>query len=202
MSVCPKGIESFDAITGETILKVSIYKISYCSADAAHNNVFAFVAGTKDDIGDEEPDALSCHAFICQKRKVAHKLTLTVAKSFERAFKQWQDTVQTKKLHKTNKIAQIKATKIAQCMRAEVEVYPDQMDASTSNDESNGSSSEDIRNLLIDFGSELDSMVDRRQLLQNNWVSFDDEPQICENGSMPGRVYENNMWEKSLICSS
>uniref|UniRef100_A0A4Y0BNP4 Uncharacterized protein n=1 Tax=Anopheles funestus TaxID=62324 RepID=A0A4Y0BNP4_ANOFN len=35
-----------DTGTGETLLQVSIYQISYCSADANHDHVFAFVGCT------------------------------------------------------------------------------------------------------------------------------------------------------------
>jgi len=194
MSVCPNGIECFDKVTGETVLKVSIYKISYCSADAVHSNVFAFVAGTKDDLTDNEPDTLCCHAFICQKRKIAHKLTLTVARSFESAFKQWQESVQRNKY------------------RSQLEQYKNSLNAcdaskavtveSTSSDPIE--SSDNLKQLLIDFNSEFEnSKIDHRELLQNTWVSFDDEPQLNEtNNIMPVYVFENNMWERKLICSS
>lgn len=197
MSVCPNGIECFDKATGETILKVSIYKISYCSADAVHSNVFAFVAGTKDDLVDNEPDTLCCHAFICQKRKVAHKLTLTVARSFESAFKQWQESVQRNKYR--NQFEQYKNS-LNTCDDEKKMKNGETMDSTSSDSDA---SSDNLKQLLIDFNSELDGKIDHRNLLQNTWVSFDDEPQLNEpNNMMPAYVFENNMWERNLICSS
>lgn len=95
LSICPKGIETFDIVTGETVHQISIYKISYCSADATHSNVFAFISG--DNADKDGHEKLTCYAFLCAKRKIAHKLTLTVAKNFERAYDLWQNTEQQKK---------------------------------------------------------------------------------------------------------
>lgn len=194
MSVCPKGIECFDAITGETILKVSIYKISYCSADATHHNVFAFVAGSKDELAPSEPDTLSCHAFVCQKRKIAHKLTLTVARNFECAFKQWQESLQRAKYQNRLEIKNnIQNTTIHDVTHADI---TNECIAEMANTNDN------LKILLIDFSSETETHDDRRELLQNTWVSFDDEPKINESDNkLPAKIYENNMWERNLICS-
>lgn len=98
MSVCPKGIETFDTITGETLHRISIYKVSYCSADANHSNVFAFIAGSNDDDNTSNKctptDDLTCYAFLCAKRRIAYNLTVTVAKNFERAFDSWKRSEQ------------------------------------------------------------------------------------------------------------
>lgn len=97
LSVCPKGIETFDTITGETLHRISIYKVSYCSADASHSNVFAFIASPNDDdnINKCNPaDDLTCYAFLCAKRRIAYNLTVTVAKNFERAFDSWKRSEQ------------------------------------------------------------------------------------------------------------
>jgi low density lipoprotein receptor adapter protein 1 len=105
IAISPKGIETFDAVTEEPILEIPIYKISYCSIDAAHDTIFSFVSSSNDketnkfeskstqqfgspdspvgqlessSLDDEE--GLVLHAFQCQKRKVAHNVTMTVAK--------------------------------------------------------------------------------------------------------------------------
>ncbi|CRK94173.1 CLUMA_CG007689, isoform A [Clunio marinus] len=48
IAISPKGIETFNTVTEETLLKIPIYKISYCSIDAAHDTIFAFVSSTAD----------------------------------------------------------------------------------------------------------------------------------------------------------
>lgn len=104
IAISPKGIETFDAVTDEPMLEIPIYKISYCSIDAAHDTIFAFVSSTGDKetktfesktsqfgspespIGQlessslEEEEGLVLHAFQCQKRKIAHNVTMTVAR--------------------------------------------------------------------------------------------------------------------------
>lgn len=44
-------------------LQVSIYRISYCSADATYDRVFAFISTNRNE-------TLECHAFLCPKRKM------------------------------------------------------------------------------------------------------------------------------------
>lgn len=104
IAISPKGIETFDAVTDEPLLEIPIYKISYCSIDAAHDTIFAFVSSTSDKgktfesknsqhfgspespMGQlessslEDEEGLVLHAFQCQKRKIAHNVTMTVAR--------------------------------------------------------------------------------------------------------------------------
>ena len=104
IAISPKGIETFDAVTDEPILQVPITNISYCSIDAAHDTIFAFVSSPHDNetkkktfesqqfgspespVGQlestslEEEEGLVLHAFQCQKRKIAHNVTMTVAR--------------------------------------------------------------------------------------------------------------------------
>ncbi|KAK9509276.1 hypothetical protein O3M35_006625 [Rhynocoris fuscipes] len=72
-----------DSETKTHILDISLYRISYCSADATYGHVFAFIATDDDDI-------LQCHAFLCQKRKMAQLISITVAQTFNTAFHLWQ----------------------------------------------------------------------------------------------------------------
>lgn len=105
IAISPKGIETFDVLTDERIMLVPIYKISYCSIDAAHDTIFAFVSSPSDSgtksfesknsqqfgspdspVGQlessslEDEEGLVLHAFQCQKRKIAHNVTMTVAR--------------------------------------------------------------------------------------------------------------------------
>jgi low density lipoprotein receptor adapter protein 1 len=102
ISISPKGIDATNTITEEPILHIPIYKISYCSVDAAHDTIFSFVSSTADNEENFEtkqfgsPDSpvgqlessssslddedLVLHAFQCQKRKIAHTVTLSVAR--------------------------------------------------------------------------------------------------------------------------
>uniref|UniRef100_U5ER70 Putative low density lipoprotein receptor adaptor protein 1 n=1 Tax=Corethrella appendiculata TaxID=1370023 RepID=U5ER70_9DIPT len=202
LSISPKGIEMFDQVTGENLLQVSIYKISYCSADANHSHVFAFVGSSKsapeiqeesfsqttplnikkdDDDEDENNEddidsneSLVCYAFLCQKRKMAQTVTLTVARSFERAYQIWQN----KQFFIEQRHKEIEK----KCNKSNLENNK-QCNNSNSNQTSNENERENnsVRSLLIDFNSELTAELcakDHREYFQNTWVSFeDDQPQ-------------------------
>merc|ERR1719347_1675118 len=72
-----------DLGTSEIHMEFSIYRISYCSEDAANSHVFAFIATNHED-------ELECHAFLCPKRKTAQTATFTIAQAFNLAFKSWE----------------------------------------------------------------------------------------------------------------
>ncbi|XP_059618161.1 low density lipoprotein receptor adapter protein 1-B-like [Phlebotomus argentipes] len=101
LSVSPKGIEVYDPVSGETQQQVSVYRISYCSADATHDHVFAFVSSLSEV--SETPALLECHAFLCPKRKVAQEVALTVARSFGRAYELWQAASKRRKVMEEQK---------------------------------------------------------------------------------------------------
>ena len=86
LTISLRGIHMQDLGTGETRLEVkfkktfhignvgnerffklnfqvSIYRISYCSADATYDRVFAFISTNRNE-------TLECHAFLCPKRKM------------------------------------------------------------------------------------------------------------------------------------
>ncbi|XP_068015216.1 low density lipoprotein receptor adapter protein 1 isoform X3 [Melanerpes formicivorus] len=84
LKVSPRGIVLNDSRTKELIENVSIYRISYCTADKNHDKVFAYIAQ------NQLNEALECHAFLCAKRKMAQAVTLTVAQAFKVAFELWQ----------------------------------------------------------------------------------------------------------------
>ncbi|NWI00922.1 ARH protein, partial [Tichodroma muraria] len=84
LKVSPRGIVLKDGRTNELIENISIYRISYCTADKAHDKVFAYIAQ------NQLNENLECHAFLCTKRKMAQAVTLTVAQAFKIAFEFWQ----------------------------------------------------------------------------------------------------------------
>lgn len=83
LTVSPKGIVTSDLVTGERHLDFSIYRISFCSADANYDRVVAF-------IGTNKNETLECHAFLCSKRKVAQAAALTISQAFNIAFDLWE----------------------------------------------------------------------------------------------------------------
>uniref|UniRef100_A0AC11D0R1 Low density lipoprotein receptor adaptor protein 1 n=1 Tax=Ovis aries TaxID=9940 RepID=A0AC11D0R1_SHEEP len=84
LKVSPRGIILTDNVTNQLIENVSIYRISYCTADKMHDKVFAYIAQS------QHSENLECHAFLCTKRKMAQAVTLTVAQAFKVAFEFWQ----------------------------------------------------------------------------------------------------------------
>ncbi|XP_064607501.1 low density lipoprotein receptor adapter protein 1-like [Liolophura sinensis] len=84
ITVSPKGIKVVDLITKEVSVEVSIYRISFCTADRNHDKVFAFIA--RNTINE----TMECHAYLCAKAKIAQAVTLTVSQSFNVANEIWQ----------------------------------------------------------------------------------------------------------------
>ncbi|KAK1148010.1 low density lipoprotein receptor adapter protein 1-B-like isoform X1 [Acipenser oxyrinchus oxyrinchus] len=84
LKVSPRGIILYDSASSQLIENISIYRISYCTADKMHDKVFMYIAQS------QQNETLECHAFLCTKRKVAQAVTLTVAQSFRVAFEFWQ----------------------------------------------------------------------------------------------------------------
>ncbi|XP_036770677.2 low density lipoprotein receptor adapter protein 1 isoform X2 [Manis pentadactyla] len=97
LKVSPRGIILTD-ITNQLIENVSIYRISYCTADKMHDKVFAYIAQSQHN------ENLECHAFLCTKRKMAQAVTLTVAQAFKVAFEFWQVSKEEKE--KREKVSQ------------------------------------------------------------------------------------------------
>ncbi|XP_028460303.1 low density lipoprotein receptor adapter protein 1 isoform X1 [Perca flavescens] len=84
LTVSPKGIIMTDTETTDLIENVSIYRISYCTADKTQDKVFAYVSQSPFN------ETLECHAFLCQKKKIAQAVTLTVAQAFKVALDLWE----------------------------------------------------------------------------------------------------------------
>ncbi|XP_070171622.1 low density lipoprotein receptor adapter protein 1 isoform X3 [Polyergus mexicanus] len=92
LAVSLRGIRMTNLTTEEDQLQVSIYRISYCSADATHDHVFAFIATNLNE-------TMECHAFLCPKRKMAQTVTLTVAQAFNTAYQAWQLSQSDPRVH-------------------------------------------------------------------------------------------------------
>ncbi|XP_063041850.1 low density lipoprotein receptor adapter protein 1a [Engraulis encrasicolus] len=102
LKVSPQGIILCDYETKQLIENVSIYRISYCTADKMHDKVFAYIAQ------NQQNHTLECHAFLCAKRKVAQAVTLTVAQAFKVAFEFWQVAKEEKEHRvKSNSVVEV-----------------------------------------------------------------------------------------------
>ncbi|KAF3849813.1 hypothetical protein F7725_019532, partial [Dissostichus mawsoni] len=75
----PKGEDMASAAIRRivTTARASAKKISYCTADKTQDKVFAYVSQSQFN------ETLECHAFLCQKKKIAQAVTLTVAQAFK-----------------------------------------------------------------------------------------------------------------------
>ncbi|XP_048769659.1 low density lipoprotein receptor adapter protein 1-like isoform X2 [Ostrea edulis] len=79
LTTSPKGIQINDMANKQLIDEISIYRISFCSADKNFDKVFAFMARNSVN------ETMECHAYLCAKPKIAQAVTLTVSKAFELA---------------------------------------------------------------------------------------------------------------------
>ncbi|XP_072559036.1 low density lipoprotein receptor adapter protein 1 isoform X1 [Paramormyrops kingsleyae] len=84
LTISPKGIIIVDTETNNLIENVSIYRISYCTADKSQDKVFAYVSQS------QFSETLECHAYLCPKKKIAQAVTLTVAQAFKVALDLWE----------------------------------------------------------------------------------------------------------------
>merc|ERR1711892_912317 len=92
LMVSVKGIKMSDLETGNIKFDFSIYRISYCSADATFTHVFAFIAVNRNE-------SLECHAFLGRRKKIAQAATLTIAQAFNLAFDRWKEKSEEEKLN-------------------------------------------------------------------------------------------------------
>ncbi|KAJ9581813.1 hypothetical protein L9F63_003882, partial [Diploptera punctata] len=177
ISVNLHGIKVVDMATDDTHLEVSIYRISYCSADATHDHVFAFIATNSNE-------TMECHAFLCPKRKMAQAVTLTVAQSFNTAYELWQ-------LSQEN--THLGPPEILPCNETKkITGFHNKMKESSSNIENISES----KTLLIDLSSESESFPDNG----NSWVCFDDER--SENVNTNFNRITNQSQKQSPVVSS
>lgn len=193
MTVSPKGIELIDRVSGETLQQISIYRISYCSADATHNHVFAFIsseptaeakeacegdshsAESSDEFPSPPTDGiLTCHVFLCSKRKMAQSISLTVAKSFERAFEIWKSISHRRLVSATRQKPRFDFSPSPRPDAIAADLLED-----TQEEESDGQEEQQVMNLLIDLNADLTDI--RKSYLQNTWVSFEETEHLMSN---------------------
>jgi len=98
------GIKMVNCVTSDLNLDFSIYRISYCSADATYDHVFTFIATNRNN-------TMECHAYLCPKRKMAQSATLTIAQAFNLAYECWKSS----KERKTRKKKKMKVRNSEQC---------------------------------------------------------------------------------------
>uniref|UniRef100_A0A6M2DFJ0 Putative low density lipoprotein receptor adapter protein 1-b-like isoform x1 n=1 Tax=Xenopsylla cheopis TaxID=163159 RepID=A0A6M2DFJ0_XENCH len=182
LSVSQRGIEMTNPSTGEQIMEVSIYRIPYCSADAAHDHVFAFIATNSNETNE-------CHAILCGKRKMAHAVTLTVAHNFNAAFQAWQS--------RETALHPLKAFKNGdapgQQKADQAQQTPQQKSDQMSLDVNTGGFRGSARSLLIDFSSELPpKRCGAETFAHTTWVSFEDDQMDQENGNHLNLWADNN----------
>lgn len=191
--VSNSGIEVLDSATSDTLMRFTIYKISYCSVDASHDHAFSFVGSEPDPLSDKEK--LSCHVFLCPKRKIAHEITLLVARCFENAYQNWRDTVMHQVKAQDPILLQNNNDKILQfrngvftgvannnlgnsaIIESKAEVhYTQQQSQSNTQPQLQARPIEQRKsdNPLIDLAA---NDQDVRKYLKNTWVSFDDDTQ-------------------------
>ncbi|XP_069700114.1 low density lipoprotein receptor adapter protein 1-like [Periplaneta americana] len=178
LSVNLHGIKVVDLGTEDIHLEVSIYRISYCSADAAHDHVFAFIATNSNE-------TMECHAFLCPKRKMAQAVTLTVAQSFNTAYELWQLSQENSRLrsqefrpcHETKKISG----------------FHNKMKESSDNIQNMS----DSKALLIDLSTEPETLNENG----NSWVCFDDDRTENLNSSFT-RISNSQTQKQSPVITS
>lgn len=88
VAISLKGIAVTD-LQGNDMFKISIYRISNCSTDASHRQVFSFIS-------TDTNETMECHAFLCSKRKIAETVALAVAHAFSTAYEAWRVLPSTK----------------------------------------------------------------------------------------------------------
>lgn len=187
ISISPKGIETFEAITDEPLLQIPIYKISYCSVDAAHDTIFSFVsseneneennfqnnqfgspdspAGQLEAVSIDDEGDLIVHAFQCNKRKIAHKVTMSVARAFERAFQIYQNEQLLKEIHDKKSTNKENVNMISETEKNAVNI---KRLISNGTDEKSLIDLDDAPQL-----NHLYSKESNREYLQTTWVSFE-----------------------------
>lgn len=85
LKVTSHGIRVQDMMAKEVCIDLSIYRISFCTADKNHDKVFAFIA--RNTINE----TMECHAYFCAKKKIAQAVTLSVSQAFKLATDNWEN---------------------------------------------------------------------------------------------------------------
>ncbi|XP_035382836.1 protein FAM43B-like isoform X2 [Electrophorus electricus] len=101
-------VEVKEISTGRQLTKTYLRDIAYCTADAAHPNVFLYIC--------KQPGAqLHCRVFWCSRTERARDITACLARSFQRAMSDWQQG-------ETNQIQVVEGSKDGQLITGEGQV--------------------------------------------------------------------------------
>ncbi|KAL0133441.1 hypothetical protein PUN28_000881 [Cardiocondyla obscurior] len=170
LAVSLRGIRMTDLATEEDQLQVSIYRISYCSADATHDHVFAFIATNLNE-------TMECHAFLCPKRKMAHTVTLTVAQAFNTAYQAWQLSQSDPRIHHAqDKSPFATSDEIDNNEKKSINETKSTTGKINEQNKQNGQQrrNESQKNLLIDLSNE-------PKPAGNAWVCFEEDSDVKKN---------------------
>ncbi|KZC09754.1 Low density lipoprotein receptor adapter protein 1 [Dufourea novaeangliae] len=165
LAVSLKGIRMTDLATEEDQLQVSIYRISYCSADATHDHVFAFIATNLNE-------TMECHAFLCPKRKMAQTVTLTVAQAFNTAYEAWQLSQADPRIHhvqdKSPSLTEDRNENNEKKKKGEDTRSVGKVNEQNKHSDQRSTGNDSQKNLLIDLSND-------PKPAGNSWVCFEDE---------------------------
>ncbi|XP_076357023.1 low density lipoprotein receptor adapter protein 1-B-like [Tachypleus tridentatus] len=178
MTISPKGIQTVDLSSGESHLDVSVYRISFCSADSSYERVVSFIATNKNE-------TLECHAFLCTKRKIAEAVALTISQSFNIAFDLWERAKEERSNHSMSSQEHISSS-------------DSKSEDFTSGYKSNSSSELENHTTLIDFTTEESASTTVRKLGFDGDVDLDDSfSRLAESRTHP--MFSTNFKPEEII---
>ncbi|CAH0564364.1 unnamed protein product [Brassicogethes aeneus] len=168
VNISIKGISVCD-LQGNDILKVSIYRISNCSTDPTHKQIFSFVS-------TDTNETMECHAFVCSKRKIAETVTLAVAQAFGTAYEAWRLLPSTQDVQKN--AANVLKNE-PESSNKNIEDFTNQSSQSSQRQryesvQSEASTATVTEEVLIDFESDVKAQ-NEFQMFSNPWVVFEDD---------------------------
>ncbi|KAJ8956601.1 hypothetical protein NQ314_006687 [Rhamnusium bicolor] len=163
VAISLKGIAVTD-LQGNDILKISIYRISNCSTDPTHRQIFSFISTDSDE-------TMECHAFICPKRKMTETVTLAVAHAFSTAYEAWRVLPTTKDVQKNAMDLKENESNIIN------------QETNVEHTANNNGTDNVTEEKLIDFDNDLDHEDDYfslerppcEQNMNTHWVCFEDD---------------------------
>ncbi|XP_029112999.1 low density lipoprotein receptor adapter protein 1 [Scleropages formosus] len=82
--VRPRYVEVKELSTGRQLTKSFLQDIAYCASDSTRPNVFLYICR-------QRGQQLLCRVFWCSRAERARDMTACLARSFQRAFSDWQD---------------------------------------------------------------------------------------------------------------
>lgn len=83
--VRPRYLEVKEISTGRQLTKTYLRDIAYCAADTENPNVFLYICR-------QQAQQLQCRVFWCSSAEQAKDITACLARSFQTALNDWQDS--------------------------------------------------------------------------------------------------------------